>query len=294
MDQNNEKQDAITRRRAVVAAEYPSLWSKIISEWHDPGDDRTWLMYSANYLFRTGGVRWAMDPLRLQQRLPEASPVDFSSDLNELSFVVLTHQHADHLDLELLRSLSNLDICWVVPEPILQLVIAQAGLHNARITVPKPLEPIRIKGISIIPFKGLHRTIPDKVAGLDDTKKPRGVPATGYLIEFKGKRWLFPGDTRNYASQQIPNFGPIDGLFAHLWLGQGCSLMKDPPFLEAFCQFCISLHSRRIIVTHLEEFGRGAEDYWDLGHYVRTALRIRSLAPKIPVSSAILGESISL
>jgi L-ascorbate metabolism protein UlaG (beta-lactamase superfamily) len=294
MGQTNERQDTITQRRAEVAAKYPSLWSKIVSEWRNPGDDRAWLMYSANYLFRTGGVRWALDPLRLQQRLPEAPPVDLATDLNGLSFVLLTHQHADHLDFELLKALSTFDICWVVPEPILQLVIAQSGINSERIIVPKPLEPIRIKGIIIMPFEGLHRTIPYQVAGLDDTKKPKGVPATGYLIEFQGKRWLLPGDTRNYGSQQIPNFGPVDGLFAHLWLGQGCALMKDPPLLEAFCQFCISLHSRHIVVTHLEEFGREAEDYWDLRHYIRTALRIRSIAPRIQVSSAILGESISL
>ena len=294
MDQINERQAAITRRRAEVAAKYPSLWSKIVSEWRNPGDDRAWLMYSANYLFRTGGIRWALDPLRLQQRLPEAPPVDLATNLNELSFVLLTHQHSDHLDFELLRALSNLDICWVVPEPILELVIAQAGLNSARILVPKPLEPIRIKGITIMPFEGLHQTIPYREAGLDEARKPKGVPATGYLIEFQGKRWLFPGDTRNYASQKIPDFGQVDGFFAHLWLGQGCAMTKEPPLLEAFCQFCISLHSRHIVVTHLEEFGRDAEDYWDLRHYIRTALRIRSLAPTIHVSSAILGESISL
>ena len=70
--------------------------------------------------------------------------------------------------------------------------------------------------------------------------------------------------------------------------------MEEPPLLEDFCQFCVNLHARRMVVTHLEELGRGIEDYWDREHYAKAAARIRLLMPEMEISSARLGESIGL
>src|SRR5512140_3163064 len=81
-------------RRAEVSAAYPVLWKRMIREWKSPGpENRAWLMYSANYLFRTGDIRWAIDPLTLNHRLPSAPEVNASQDLQTLSFVLLTHRH---------------------------------------------------------------------------------------------------------------------------------------------------------------------------------------------------------
>ena len=44
-----------------------------------------------------------------------------AQDLKALSFVLLTHQHADHLDLDLIRELKHLPIIWVIPESILDV-----------------------------------------------------------------------------------------------------------------------------------------------------------------------------
>jgi hypothetical protein len=76
MDLFTSKQQKIDRRAAEVMAAYPALWSQMIMEWHQPGsEDRAWLMCSANYLFRTANVRWAIDPLRLKHRLPNAPEI---------------------------------------------------------------------------------------------------------------------------------------------------------------------------------------------------------------------------
>lgn len=268
---------------------YPDMWSRMVSDWNSPSpDDRAWLMYAANYLFRTAGIRWALDPLTLKQRLPEAPEVNIVHDLEGLSFILLTHCHADHLDLELVRALSTQPILWVIPEPLL-VAVAETGLSEAKIIVPKPMEQFELEGIKITPFDSLHweadPTYPDG---------RRGVPATGYLVEFSGKRWLFPGDTRTYDASQLPSFGSVDGLFAHLWLGRGCALNETPPLLEAFCSFCLDLQPRRIIVTHLEEFGRASNEYWEDAHFQPVKWRIMECAPDIVVESAVFGECIRL
>jgi L-ascorbate metabolism protein UlaG (beta-lactamase superfamily) len=271
MDRFAEKQAQIDRQRAELIARYPALWEKLIAELTQPGPDRAWLTYSANYLFRTAGIRWALDPLTLSWRLKDSAPVDVSA-LGALSFILLTHRHADHQDLELLSALRHFPISWVVPEFILSQVL-EAGIPFEKIIVPQPLQPIDLNGLHITPFDGLHWET--EVDG-----NLRGVPALGYLVEWGNKRWLFPGDTRTYDASQLPNFGPINGLFAHLWLGRGCAQREKPPLLESFCRFCLELRPRQIILTHLDEFGRDAFDFWGAGH----AKRVRSLCQQSGMS----------
>lgn len=282
-----ERQAQIVSRRAAAATGYATLWAQVTSAWRQPGDDRLWLVYAANYLCRTRGVRWALDPLALRQRVPQAPAVDLSL-LSALSFVLLTHRHADHLDLDLIRGLRGMPIRWVIPELLLPGIFEQAGLAESQVIVPRPFQPIPIGDMRITPFDGLHWE-PQPASG----GAPRGVPAMGYLVEFNGRRWLFPGDVRDYF-QPLPDFGPLEGVFAHLWLGRGAALLSDPPLLEAFSAFYARLPARRVIVTHLHELGREPEDYWGEGHYTAAAVRLRQLNPALQVECAVMGQSLVL
>ena len=81
MDRSTERQSRIDLRREEIAAPTRQYGRSSSSEWNSPGpDDRAWLMYSANYLFRTQGVRWAMDPLELHSRAAGAD-MDVARDL---------------------------------------------------------------------------------------------------------------------------------------------------------------------------------------------------------------------
>jgi hypothetical protein len=288
MDRFSEKQETIAQRCAEATSRYPALWSKMIAEWNEPDPvDRVWLMYSANYLFRTNNIRWAIDPLSLNWRIKDAPKVDVAGDLKDLSFVLLTHGHNDHLDLDLLAALRHMPITWVVPEFILSQVIEQAGLLRENIIVPSALVPIELNGVHILPFDGLHwETQPDG--------NLKGVSAMGYLIECNGKRWLFPGDTRTYDASQLPAFGPVDVHFAHVWLGRGCALMDKPPLLDDFCRFFLSMKPHRLILSHLHEFGRDARDFWDTSHALAVSSRIEEINPGVSVVPACMGETILL
>src|SRR5512143_4354830 len=92
------RKPTIQQQRAEAVRRFPVTWAGMVAEWNQPGaQDCAWLMYSANYLLRTAGVRWAIDPLRLEHRLPGAPSVDYTGSLSALSFVVLTHRHSAHL-----------------------------------------------------------------------------------------------------------------------------------------------------------------------------------------------------
>ena len=283
-----ERQAQIESRQAEAAAAYPTRWVKMTGEWRQAGDDRAWLVYAANYLFRTGGVRWALDPLTLRQRVRWAPEANLNR-LSGLSFVLLTHRHADHLDYPLIRTLRQRPIRWVIPEAILPLVLERCGLPESQVIIPRPLEPLQIEGMRITPFEGLHWEPPAAEGGA-----ARGVEALGYLVEWAGKRWLFPGDVRDYDLRKMPDFGRLDGAFAHLWLGRGGALLDQPPLLEAFCAFYAGLPARRLVVAHLHELGRQAEDTWNEEHYLQAAARLRQLAPGRPVQAARMGESLVL
>lgn len=288
MDRFAEKQAQIDQRREQIRDCYPALWSRMIAEWNAPGpEDRAWLMYAANYLLRTNNVRWAIDPLTLNWMRKSAPGVNSARDLSGLSFVLLTHSHKDHLDTDLLSEIRHLPIRWIVPEFLLPLVIEKSALPRENILVASPLEPIEISRIRILPFDGLHWE-----SGPDGTRQ--GVPALGYLIECNGKRWLFLGDTRSYDSAQLPEFGKVDVVFAHIWLGRGCALMEEPPLLNAFCRFCLDLKPQRIMLTHLHEFGRDAYDYWDERHVQLVCSKLRRMSVNLPVAHLIMGNSVLL
>jgi len=260
----------------------------MLSEWACPGDgDRAWLLYSANYLFRTGGIRWALDPLSLRRRLPSADEADVSA-LAALDYIVLSHRHADHLDLPLLYRLRDFPACWIVP-PFLVDELRDIDLPAGKLIPALPMEPLQLGALQLTPFEGLHWEFD---AGYPGNR--RGVPAMGYLAEFSQKRWLLPGDTRSYDLNQLPDFGPVDGVFAHLWLGRGQAPSDRPALLEQFCRFFLALKTSRLVITHLKEVGRSVGEYWDDRHYQQARSLLLEYCPTVQVESAIMGNSIRL
>ncbi len=287
MEESSSAPISIETRRSDSIQSYLAVWAHLIAEWNEPDiANRLWLMYSANYLLRTAGLHWAIDPVRLSHRLYGAPEANFRRGLESLSLVVLTHRHEDHLDLGLIHELRELPILWVVPEAILSLVLEEGGVPRTRVIVPEMLRPLDFPGLHLTPFEGLHWD--------QQADHLHGVPAVGYLAEFGGRRWLFPGDTRTYAASRLPDFGPIDGLIAHLWLGRGSAQLEKAPLLEPFIDFCLAFQPRRILLTHLDEFGRGPEDLWEERHARLVCEAIRQRAPGIQAAYARMGDSIEL
>ena len=280
---NFEDQKARIALLTKTAVEgYPALWEQMVAQWKTAKSDAAWLTYSANYLLSTAGVRWALDPLSLFSRLSLPNPMNFAKDLAPLDAVVLSHRHADHLDLDLLSELVDLPISWIVPEFMLKEVQTIFMGKTPKVVVPQPGVPIQIKNLVLTPFEGLH------------FRDGNGVPEMGYLAEFSGKRWAFPGDTRLFPSQSLTKLGNLNGIFAHLWLGKKCALYEAPPLLEDFCRFFTEPAPRRIVVTHMHELARKPDDFWDTSHFSQVNARCGELNPEILVTPAWMGMTVNL
>jgi hypothetical protein len=269
-------------QRAIASEDYPKNWNRMISEWRYSQENRFWLTYSANYLLNSAGKKWAIDPYSLFTRIGGGAQPDFSEDLLSLQLVVLTHSHSDHLDLHLIAGLRDFPLQWVIPEFMLAKIKAVVDLPSDRIIIPQPQKPLRIDNLTLTPFEGLH------IHG------EHGVPAMGYLAEFSEKRWLFPGDTRLYDFSKLPEFGELDGVVSHLWLGKGEALESKPSKLEGFCNFFSQFTTKQLIITHLHEYGRDMNELWDLHHFQLVRTHIHAIKPELSVTAALIGECVDL
>ena len=279
----NFDQISLQQKRQEAINSYPGVWNKVIDEWNrgDVGNS-AWLTYAANYLLLTNGVRWAIDPYSMSTRIRGIPQPDFLHDLQKLELVVLTHAHNDHLDLELIRAIAPLPIQWVVPADMVDLLLAKTSLTRKRMIIPSLGKEIEFRGLSLLPFESLQ------------FHKDGGVKETGYLALFGGRSWLLPGDIRDFDTARLPNFGRVNGVFAHLWLGKACALLPEPPFLDDYCRFFASFEPQRVVVAHLYEYGRDETELWTESHFEIVRQRFYEIAPQIHVEMALMGSRVSL
>jgi hypothetical protein len=249
------RQVELSARRLQMVRDHPSAWTRMIRSWTVPRDtDAVWLMYAGNYLFNTSGLKWAVDPVLLSNRVPEAPTMEVLDDLRPLSFILLTHAHVDHVDLRLWNQLRGLDCQWIVPEHMISFFLRETSMERGKFTVAVPSLAIDTHGIRILPFAGLHRewTADGEIQ----------VPATGYLVEVGQRRYLLPGDVRTYNATALADLGPVNAVFAHLFLGRSAALEPSPPLLDAFVDFYRACRPRKVLLTHLYELSRDPEDCW--------------------------------
>jgi len=272
-----QKLAEITRNRVELVEDYPELCARMIRQWNRPrNSDAVWLLYAANYLFNTHGVRWAVDPVMLKHQLPEAPSINPAGSLANLSFVLLTHAHVDHVDVSLWRALRKSDCRWIVPEHMSDFFMEKTLLAPSQFITARPSSIIDIDGVRITPFDGLHFERKIRTVGAR-------TPATGYLVETRNKRYLLPGDIRTYANGLLPSFGPVDAVFAHVFLGRKAALQDDPPLLDAFADFLLELRPGQILLTHLYELGRSPANAWRLEHTAMIKRCLQKTNPNIKI-----------
>lgn len=234
------------------AERYDEIWTEI-ERGLEGEDDAFFLMGPANYFFKTGGVKWAVDPaFTVPRDRSSFACIDADAVMKSLDFILLTHRHADHFDPELMKKYPEL--LWIVPDHM-EEEICGYGRFNLRVV--KPGDVIRRGEIVIHAFSSLHY----------DAGTTVGVEETGYFIEAMGHRIMLPGDVRDYDAGKYPQFEGITHFFSHVWLGRGNALnWPCGEYPAQMAEFILAFRPEKAYLAHLLEATRPLTDMWTHAH----------------------------
>ena len=275
-DRGKNQQDILAKRQEYIL-DYPGRWGRMIHEWCAPRtDNAAWLTYSANYLFNTHGLKWAVDPVLLSNRIPEVPVLDITQDLADLDFVLLSHAHIDHMDIALWSQLQNSQCHWIVPDHMTDCFANKVTISDSAYSVAIPGKEIDVSGVRIVPFVSPHY---ERL----ESGEINHVDSTGYLVEMAGASYLFPGDIRTYDPSCLKPFTDVSVVFAHVFLGRSAAATCDPPLLQEFVDFYLSCHPKKIVLSHLYELGRDPEDCWLSSHAQAVAKAFRAADSNIEI-----------
>jgi L-ascorbate 6-phosphate lactonase len=138
---------------------------------------------------------------------PAASAAEFA----DVTLVLCTHEHVDHLDLPFLREFCavNSGAPIVVPAPVVEIAAA-AGVDRARLVGATVGEEVRDRDVSVHPVPALHGIGGDQPVAYEFA--PDGGPARflGYVAEIGGIRFYHAGDGLVYPElpQVLAAFAP--------------------------------------------------------------------------------------
>ena len=264
---------------------YNKQWKNVFEQLQlQEFDHHMWLLGPSSYVLSTNGIRWGMD---LQFRMPWIADTVrdvLVNDLATLDFIILTHEHSDHLDYFLLSMLRDVPITWLIPIFFNRDKILDTGISPDRITWIEADQVYDLGKLTITTFNSLHFR-PDG----------RGVPELGFLVDTSLSRLLFPSDVREYDAAKVPDFEQVDCLFTHVWLGDGNALnLPCEPYLTDICDFSLALNPKRVYLTHLYEIGRPIEAMWTYTHAGLMADGLLGLNPYLDIVVPRIGKAYSL
>jgi L-ascorbate metabolism protein UlaG (beta-lactamase superfamily) len=187
-------------------------------ERSQPGEGEAWLWYLGQHGFvvNLGGLVFYIDVILNDLRDKEGRsrreyPAPFAPGLvRRVDYVLCTHNHADHLNLETLVPLAeaNPRARFVVPRPWRPL-LSGAGIGEDRILGAGEGEELKLGAVSILPIAAIHtRFIQDEPERAENGDSL----CLGYILKTKEIRLYHAGDTwvTPLLIQSLKAAGPLD------------------------------------------------------------------------------------
>lgn len=250
---------------------FADWWRGVFSAYKRERGDRLWLAGPSSYVFSLGGVRFAVDlQIRREEDLAKVADT-LTEDLSLLSFILITHQHDDHMCIPLMQRLKDTAIRWYLPAGCREDLVQASGLRRENITFLQPGDRLQFGELSIFAFRTPHLG-----AGADQSQ----FPELGYLLSTPRGRVLLPADVRDYTYTDYPDFGEIDLCLSHLWGGNDAlDAAAYTPMLRDCADFFARFGARRYFFAHLYEIGRPDLYMWQDGHAATVAARLAEHLP---------------
>ena len=261
-------------------ARFCEHWQRIIRELNAEGPDAFWLIRHASYLFRTGGVRWGIDPSLRTDEFKTLVQSHAAQDLSSLSFMLTTHFHSDHFDPAFCKLLGGTDTLWIVPDfaPEKAREVLLAAHKNVRfVTLGEELD---IAGHHITVLPGHHY----------DDGGSTGIAAYAYAVKTPTQTLFFPGDVRDFRTCMTVDCPNADVFFAHVWLGRTRALLPlEETFLEPYCDYLARAGAKRVSLAHLNNYTRPADELWADHHAIAVVEGFKKRCPDTPVFIPPIG-----
>lgn len=170
-----------------------------------------WWMGNAGWLIKWDGTLIGIDlDLGLADR-SEAPPVTASQLAPLIQVVFATHHHGDHCHVPTIGTLAREGTpTLVLPRTCLERV-AEAGIPEHRVVVPRPGHPFDVGGFHVEPTHAIHGnqdfTVLTREADFIDSITHN----CGYVLNIRGKRFFYPGDS--VLTEEHLTLQDIDALF---------------------------------------------------------------------------------
>ena len=154
----------------------------------------TWYGQSG-FRLAAGESRVLIDPFLTNRDDRRYPPPASAAEFADVTLVLCTHEHVDHLDLPFLREFCavNSGARIVLPAPAVALA-STGGLDPARLVGAVTGEELRDRDVTVHPVPALHGIGGDQPVAYEFA--PDGGPARflGYVVEIGGIRFYHAGD----------------------------------------------------------------------------------------------------
>ncbi len=217
------------------------------------------------YILKLGGVKIAVDPALCTLPVQKKDVKLLADIVSGCDAVIVTHNHADHFDPELLDMLPD-------SIPIYMPSFLKSDKKSA--VYVNDGDVVRIGETETEFFESAHS------AGENI------VPEYGFAVKYNGKHYVFPTDVRDYKKEHKV-FSDTEMLIAHLWLGRRKALMlSDNVYIDEFAEFVNSFNAKKVVIGHLYDIHREIDDMWTDTHFDAVKDRIGNC------EKAVLGDFI--
>lgn len=153
----------------------------------------------AGFRLAAGDSRVLIDPFLTDRDDRNYRPPARAADFADVTLVLCTHEHVDHLDLPFLREFCALNPAAriIVPLPVVE-VAAAGGIDRGRLAGAVPGEELHDRDVTVHPVRALHGIGGDEPVVYEFAPGGGPVRFLGYVLEIGGIRFYHSGDCLVY------------------------------------------------------------------------------------------------
>lgn len=182
----------------MVSVKGPSFAEALKSPLAE-GDVLLWWLGQAGFLVRSAGGALLIDPYLTPNGDRRFPPPFSAEEAVHVDAVLVTHEHRDHLDVDVVRAFAEAaaPARWVVPAPI-AVQLADLGIPPERIVAAQPGQRLELGDITVRPVAAHHGVTMADAYGTGEDISGGLVRFLGYVMELAGTRIYHSGDCLAY------------------------------------------------------------------------------------------------